>query len=237
MFKTQELVWGLIDRKGSEVTAIDAAGVRRLGAGRWAIIRANAPGIYDLKQHTLKPVPGLTAVQYVTSKAALLEISGAHLYYLPLGGEPSRLNVYSEKMKLLGANLALLDDGRLMLRRDKTDLPNVAASSAGEEYMGVMPVRQTTGVGLLGPEGNWVLQPKYGEIKDFNHGWAAAKLGNRWSMIDLRGNPMFDVPGEVKYFTGRFVYTEEQGKGQLATAVFNRSGKKIHSFTFKVTGQ
>ncbi|NBQ56022.1 MAG: WG repeat-containing protein [Verrucomicrobia bacterium] len=80
--------------------------------------------------------------------------------------------------------------------------------------------------GFRSPDGTWAVEPKFLEVKPFQHEVAAAREGKNWGYIDKSGNwkipPRFTWAGEFSenlapasegdHLTGKFGYIDPQGR-------------------------
>ena len=80
--------------------------------------------------------------------------------------------------------------------------------------------------GFRSPDGSWSVEPKFAEVKPFQHEMAAAREGKTWGYIDKAGNwkipPRFTWAGEFSEnlapasegdrLTGKFGYIDPQGR-------------------------
>jgi len=80
--------------------------------------------------------------------------------------------------------------------------------------------------GFRAPDGAWAVEPKFVEVKPFQHDVAAAREGKTWGYIDKSGNwkipPRFTWAGEFyenlapasegDHLTGKFGYIDPQGR-------------------------
>ena len=121
-----------------------------------------------------------------------------------------------EKVKYFNSGYALVvkdDQWQYIDKKNQVlKIPTTTDKLYDFDY-GVAIFRSGEKIGLLGPDGNLVLEPTYDVIKDIKNGHAKVKKGELWGMIDTKGNEI--IPAEYEdidnLWSSNGVYAEKDG--------------------------
>lgn len=235
--------YGLIDRNGKELMPVASEWVSPLPGGRYALRGPDFAGVFDIATAKQFPLPQLARVLAVSKEAAIVKVEsegGQGVNYWKAGAttqnEMQFLAESFNNVELLGANV-LLRPGMYqkryaILRPDRSVVKEGETASLGEPYLGVVALQELGRTGLVDSEGKWLLQPQYGYITKFNHGWAIAADSGSTDMIGVDGKVMAKIPCNVVFHTARFAVCDGR-EMQRTDTIYNRAGKQIRKVISK----
>ena len=190
-------LYGIVDTTGRVVAPVEYDDVEVFSHGLLRVVRGRKAGLIDLDGHMVVE-PGYDIISLLTPDT------------LWLGESPFRPDPVRDVMHRFvpGTFRSYLPFGHFYLRGKATlihrdggvvrDFPQIEVRTFNAAR-GLAWARTETLWGLMKPNGDWFLEPRFEDVQPPSGELAAVKLGGRWGYVDGDGrvviSPRFDAPG------------------------------------------
>ena len=195
----------IVDVKGTETAlSIPAIDVRDFSEGLAPVRTTDKKfGFINPKGELVIPSQ-FESVGYFNNGLAWAKTFDKNVGYIDKTGKwviPAKFDVAKDFDAKSGLALVRTGDQWFYVNSKGVELKVEDTESWGNFSEGLAEGKKGVLKGFYDAKGQWVIPPKFEDVRDFHNGYAAAKLNGKWGLIDKKGNwvmePTYDAIKDV----------------------------------------